>query len=164
MVLMMVWQWKPAIKEKSKIQHIKKEWNHLTLKTHCKNKELIYCISGRNASEKELDLQINWYWINMRYSPVQEKKVGKNSSSGVPVLRDLVMPETQHIWYSKRAPPRKIINIKWFRLPWSWTFRFWTEIASLMLMDFQCTSFCLRLWGRKGRGKSTVWPNEVNLF
>ena len=33
--------------------------NHLTLKTHCKNKELIYCISGRNASEKELDLQIN---------------------------------------------------------------------------------------------------------
>ena len=33
--------------------------NHLTLKTHCKNKEFIYCISGRNASEKELDLQIN---------------------------------------------------------------------------------------------------------
>ena len=83
MVLMMVWQWKPAIKEKSKIQHIKKEWNHLTLKTHCKNKELIYCISGRNASEKELDLQINWYWINMGYSPAQEKKVGKNSCSGV---------------------------------------------------------------------------------
>ena len=39
------------------IRHITKEWNHLTLKTHCKNKELIYCISGRNASEKELDLQ-----------------------------------------------------------------------------------------------------------
>ena len=49
--------------------HITKEWNHLTLKTRYKNKELIYCISGRNASEKELDLQINWYWINMRYSP-----------------------------------------------------------------------------------------------
>ena len=43
------------------IRHITKEGNHLTLKTLCKNKELIYCISGRNASEKELDLQINWY-------------------------------------------------------------------------------------------------------
>ena len=51
------------------IRHITKDWNHLTLKTHCKNKELIYCISGGNASEKELDLQINWYWINMRNSP-----------------------------------------------------------------------------------------------
>ena len=27
--------------------------------THFKNKDLIYGISGRNASEKELDLQIN---------------------------------------------------------------------------------------------------------
>jgi len=51
------------------IRHITKEWNHLTLKTHCKNKELIYCISGRNAYEKELDLQMNWYWIRTRYSP-----------------------------------------------------------------------------------------------
>ena len=45
------------------------KWNHLTLKTHCKNKELIYCISGRNTYEKELDLQMNWYWIRTRYSP-----------------------------------------------------------------------------------------------
>ena len=35
------------------IRHIAKEWSHLTWKTHCKNKELIYCISGRNASAKK---------------------------------------------------------------------------------------------------------------
>ena len=57
------------VRDGDQAELFRKNRNHLTLKTHCKNKELIYCISGRNASKKELDLQINRYWINMRYSP-----------------------------------------------------------------------------------------------
>ena len=48
-----------SIKEKSREDFITRSIQCVKCNPQVRNKELIYCISGSNASEKQLDLQIN---------------------------------------------------------------------------------------------------------